>query len=500
MRLAKIAYIATFVVFFVFSVDVSWGLDWLIERVDSYGDVYANIDIECKDPNEVILLYNRRSGGVDQYAVRDSAGWLNYYWVGEPASAALDLALDSNGLARMAKTARPGSTYILTYYQETSPDVWHTYNFATNISAGNAQVGVDLQGCAQVAYLDPSTSSLKCSKLSINQYGYIDYEQHETVTTASVFNTTQPLIQMVMDSEGRPNILWYESSTDRLRRAYKPTPSGTWQVNTIYTGEILMGFAAAFDPADNLHVAYTDWGTGGNPYQIRHGVYNGASWQDEQVDPFAHQVDALAFDSFGQPHIGYVKFATGKDEFKYATLVDGAWYNDTITELASSSQGYERIDLAVDSQNHLHMAFRGDADELRYARLDAAPRSIEELVVNVSVDAEATPVGGIGFIVSDGAWDINVQKFPPPRSTGGRFSNSTSANSTRSWILHQRDWNWTSVCSLRLPVHGQPLPCMPMRATAAFRRPTPATPRIWPEFPKTLRPREFTPSTWMPTC
>ncbi|MBN2293246.1 MAG: hypothetical protein JXM70_12520 [Pirellulales bacterium] len=387
--------------------NVAQGAEWLVERVDLDGNVYNNIDIECLDPSEVQILYDRHYPGVDLFAVGVAGNW-SYSSLVPNQTSAFDLALDPSGNPRMVTTSFPSTTYVLKYWQETSPGLWSYLPLETNVSAGNAKLGIDPAGNSHVAYIDRTTSSLICSTITGDLGGSYSV-QDETVAVNPVFDTADPLIRMAMDNTGQPNLLWYESGSEQLKCAHKPTPAGAWQVDTIYNGAIASGFEAAFDLNNNLNVAYVDGGVSGNDYQIRLGVYDGAVWQDEQVDPEAQQVGSLAFDSRGNPHVGYIKYGGEFDEFRHAMLSGGSWRNETVAALASTSDGRERLDMVVDSQNNLHMTFRGDEDELRYARLDAKTQvHTVEIEVPTSLDVEAEWTDSVGFVLADGAWDITT--------------------------------------------------------------------------------------------
>ncbi len=386
--------------------------DWVVESVDLSGDVGWSLDIECLNPDEVQLLYDSQSSTNDYRAIRDASSWTYYYSFADFTS--FDLALGSDGTARLLATELNGSAHDLKYYQEASLGGWYSLNVASGVNSGNAKLGIDVQDNAYLAFVDQATKTLKCAKLETVSDGVWNMDV-DPIITDSVFNTSNERIRMAMDNAGKPNILWYDYGTSRLKRAYKPIAGGAWQVDTIYTGNVSMGFSAAFDSDNKLHLAYSDYGTGGNAFQIRHAVYDEGLWSDEQVSAFGDQVGSLAIDSYDQLHIGYIDFdtAAGKDVFRYATYLGDYWHDEAVAELSSSVQGNEELDMVMDSQRHLHMAFRGDANELRYARLDEPPRpkTTEDRSVTVSLDAQAELLSWGSFMITEGETSISVDKY-----------------------------------------------------------------------------------------
>ena len=392
-------------VFLALVSQLAYGSDWVFEDLYSNGQLGWRIDIECQDPNQVHLLYDMQSSNhvhADGYA----GNWAYTYSFADFTK--FDLALDSAGMSRLLTTEYNGSEHVLYYRQETSPGTWYGTSVASGVNSGNAKLGIDQQDNSYLAFVDQSTLTLKCAKIvgDLNSGWNIDVDP---VVTDPVFNVVNERICLAMDNAGNPNILWHNFTNNSFKRAFQPTPGGSWQVDTIYSGIMGDDYSAAFDSNGNLHVAYRDYTS------VKHAIYDGTQWSDEQVFPTGDRVGALAIDSSDQVHIGYIDFdyAADKDVIRYATLLGDEWHDEAVMDMPSSSSGLEELDMTMDSQRHIHMAFRGDAHDLHYARLDEPPKYqiTEEESFSVSVDAEADLQSGVGFVVSDGSWRITAFKY-----------------------------------------------------------------------------------------
>ncbi|MBN2023263.1 MAG: hypothetical protein JW809_10780 [Pirellulales bacterium] len=386
--------------------------DWMIETVDNSGNVGFDIDIAVRDPGYVHVWYDSQYPVLDTYALRDDWGWT---YTDLEHFGACDLEVDLAGQPRLMSTQRPGSYHMTTYWQYDGSQYWWTADVApgATISAGNAQLDIDSQGDARVAYIDRGASSLVLGRIQGDLWGYPTW-QGEIVATDPFFDTAQPIITMALDRNDQPCFLWrdYSGSEDLLRYAHRDAEGSPWQVTTLRGGTMFSGRGMAFDSDNNLHVAFTRYGT--SDWEVCYGTYDGATWQEECVDPTGNEVGALVIDSLGQPHIGYIDFAGGTDAMKYATLLGSHWHTETIAEMASSGNGLEELAMTVDSADHLHMVFRGDADALQYARLDVPPRPQphETRTVPARADAEAIPVGSGLYIMNDGSETISIQRIP----------------------------------------------------------------------------------------
>ena len=381
----------------------SAGSDWVIEMVDDTRDIHNGIDIEVNDPNLVHLYYDNMTPWSNIYATRSSGGW-SYYDRND--FSAVDMEIDPSGRPRMITTF-PGTSYTLEYWQKSDTYWYYASNIASNVSAGNAELEMHSSGMAMLGYLDRSAQSLVYGEITGDLWDSAAYVPR-TIHNSSVFDTAQPLIKMVLDHDEQPCFLWYETANQQLKWARRDT-GGIWSVDTIRNG-LIMGYDAVFDSNNNLHLAYI--GTSSPTFDVRHGVYNGSSWQDKCVDVSGNQIGSIVIDSQDQPHLAYIDYEASSDHVKYATYYGNQWHSETVMELADNGTGgLEEVVMDVDSEDHLHMAFRGDADELRYARLDDVPR-YDICTVSPSLDAQATYSSSVGFIISDGAYGIDVDKIP----------------------------------------------------------------------------------------
>lgn len=165
-------------------------------------------------------------------------------------------------------------------------------------------------------------------------------------------------VSMVFDDQEYPCIAF--SSYNDLHYAHW---TGTeWDVETIDIGCYGCTYVSlALDSTGNPHMAYY-FGVGVSSWTLGYAYWSGSSWEVSTVDSLGDTggMLSLALDANDCGHISYYNYDT--DNLMYAHWTGTVWNTENV-----STSGGCYTSIAVDSQNHPHISYRGIGNHLSYA-------------------------------------------------------------------------------------------------------------------------------------
>jgi hypothetical protein len=201
---------------------------------------------------------------------------------------------------------------------------------------------------------------------------------------------------LALDSNDRPYIAYY---------AYQHQPtlasrnSGTWQTEVIEPSYSITQFyiGLAIDAGDRPHVGYTYWTN-----EVRYAYRVDGVWQSQSVEAGGFWTGtglSLALDAAGRPHLSHCR----------QLAIDGPWelhynYYDGVTwlqEIANSGVKCDQTAIAIDTAGRAHIAFSGNMDPL----LRIATRQTGDLV-------RVDPANGGVFTYTDIQGNATIVQAP----------------------------------------------------------------------------------------
>ncbi len=220
-------------------------------------------------------------------------------------------------------------------------------------------LAVDSQDYAHIAYYQGDWDAGHLG------YAYIDATGwHVEIVDTKMAGYPYPGISLALDANDVPHVSYYSYDSDTnvqaLRYAYRDE-SG-WQIEAV--GDVGTYTSLVIDEKGAPHISYQNM-TGGLMYAYRDT--NG--WITQTVHlrtKYLPRPTALALDSDGTPHIGYI----ASSKLRYANLETSDWSSHTVDTLESSNDG---LSIALDDVGYAHISYdhEGD-DDLRYAYENAS--------------------------------------------------------------------------------------------------------------------------------
>jgi hypothetical protein len=332
---------------------------WLVETVDSFGDVGYYTDIAVTANNTVFISYYdfgkkdlkfaRLINNEWSVTVVDSVGD-----VGEYAS----LAVDS--------VDRPH----ISYYDATRGVLKHAFfngiEWLIEVIDSDGNVGletsmvIDSADQIHISYHDETNADLKYAK-SVDS-GW-DIEVVDSV------GDTGELSAITLDGNDTPYISYTNRYDFHLYYAY--FLDDNWVIETVDDQSVLSGSTfITFDADGFLYILYYD--VQPDHFSLKIAYQSDDGWHIEIIDPYLWGVYGtgganIAFDDLGRIHVVYYNWAW--QTVNYAWKINGIWNLEIIDSPLYGIYVGLYAALAVDSQGILHVSYlnRNDLD-LKYAR------------------------------------------------------------------------------------------------------------------------------------
>ncbi len=197
---------------------------------------------------------------------------------------------------------------------------------------------------------------------------------------------------LALDSNGRPHISYFDYDNQDLK--YAKWTGTNWQIQIIdSSGDVGANNSLDIDAANNPHISYVD----STNCDLKYARWTGSTWQIQTVTSISSMYcsgfpTAIAVEQNGNAHIAYSD--SNYFQLKYAHWTGSSWQIETIEEWVSS---YD-VSLALDSNNHPHIAFDRD-NSLKYAWWDNSTWQVE-YVTSMANPGESN-IGDLSLALDD---------------------------------------------------------------------------------------------------
>jgi len=353
---------------------------WIIQTVDSGGDVGMYSSLALDEDDNVHIAYYDWSNSALKYATNKSGAWQTFIVdstniVGEFSS----IALDSNGKVHIAYyyCGSYGATWCLIgdlKYATNKSGAWQTYTIddgggGSEEGRGNvglfSTIAVDSQDKVHIAYHDESElpSLTKSLLYATNSSGTWQLFTLDSTLYCGHGNS------IAIDSNDKVHISHIDALDDSGLR-YTTNVSGIWQSFMVgpIGGDSDDDFSSiALDSNGKVHIAYWDW----NSSDLMYATNASGSWQVSSIAgggflEEAGEYPSIVVDQNDNVHISYFDPTLLGGDLKYITNSGGAWeISDVDTE---GDTGYF-TSIAVDSEGFVHISYYNNSSEdLKYAR------------------------------------------------------------------------------------------------------------------------------------
>lgn len=328
-------------VFLCVEIENGFAQNWEIQVVDSSGVYSDETSITVDINNHPYISYSRDFQGsiALSYARWTGSAWIIEYIDTLDASGYLSsLALDNVNNPHISYDAVSGG---LKYAQWTGSD-WLIEVVDPGADA-HSSIAIDNNG-------NPHILSVYVYPCMLNHYRRVG----NIWITEEVDSSDNPEGgELAINSTNNPCISYIASRYDLC---YAYWDGANWIIEVIDTN-FCSKVSLALDNNDFPHISYC--GTEGNLF---YAYWTGADWVIEAVDTSVDVVrcSSVVIDNNGYPHIGYMDYPN--NTLKYAKWTGTNWSIEVVD--ISCAGG---VSLALGTNNSLHMSYRDQAGDLKYA-------------------------------------------------------------------------------------------------------------------------------------
>ena len=164
---------------------------------------------------------------------------------------------------------------------------------------------------------------------------------------------------IVLDSQGRPHVVWFDDSAQDLKYAVKE--DGSWNISTVDSeGDVGRFPSLVLDKQGNPAVTYFEQ-IGENVGYIKFARREGASWKIQRIDKLenvvlgffgARKTSSLVLDGMEDPIVAY----SDEKAIKLAWWDGSQWNLETVLTAEDLPLG-QQVSLALDGDGVLHLTF-----------------------------------------------------------------------------------------------------------------------------------------------
>ena len=349
--------------------------DWVIETVDSTGDVGEFPSLAVDESGHPHIAYHDLTNGMIKYAYYNGTDW-SIQSVAKPTydrygadAGNNSIALDGSGRPYICY-ATAEELYFYTFWDGSSwsPPV-HIPSYLPSAPSvailGQNSIAVDkltnkvyisISDCVTVPGHPYIGDVLSYWDSSQSDFTMVDYSEQKE--EADFMYRTGTRNTIALDSKGNPHIVYDQE------------------------------FYSVLNPPDNR-----DW-------VIKIADWDGKQWVKSTIAPFVgvdsseHRFQiSLKYDSKNYPHIAYYNGVAGG--YQYAYWNGSSWVISTICEYGSV--GWESISMDLDSNDNPHIAALAGGYQLLYATLDG-DKWTTEIVDSGSISECELAVGKDGAV------------------------------------------------------------------------------------------------------
>ncbi len=290
------------------------------------------------------LYYATNASGAWVIQVADAADAAGYY---------TSLVLDENDKAHIGYGV--GSLNDLRYATNESGS-WETMDLHVTGDVGQfAAIALDSTGRPHLTYHSAEYQDLLHAIVAKPLWS------DEIIDSAG---STGSYASLALDSNDVVHVAYFDETTVTLEHAHNA--SGAWTIETVDDGDFMGHWVGLFasitvDQSDLLHISYGNQSTSAIEYAT--DAYG--PWTLETVEQVftAGQVPSgIGVDSAGFVHLSY--FSAMFSAMRYAYRIPGPGAPWIIQDLVSlSSSGEVHNDLAIDSQDYVHIVYDAGSQE-----------------------------------------------------------------------------------------------------------------------------------------
>lgn len=291
------------------------------------------------------------------------------------------LALDSNFQPRISYYSSINKEVKYVVYSE---DSWHIEVLdSVGYWGGHTSISIDSLDKSHLCYHDSEDDTLKYTCYNGNQW---NNEIVDAISSPGRFNS------MILNSLDQPHISYSSGSTRNIKHAF--FNGNQWQVEVVdSSGDIGHGTSISLDINNFPHISYIDYG---NNY-LKYTYHDGNQWHTEIIDPTTEvRFDtALALNSQDIPYICYLD--TNNSKLKLAYLDGNQWHIDVVDPMISVTMDVS-ITFDKEDKLHLSY-HDDTNDDLKYALFDGTKWTMETIdspenvgyETSISIDGNGLP-------------------------------------------------------------------------------------------------------------
>ena len=378
VNMKRYVFLSSVVLIFSLAAFIPVSAQWVLETVDSGGNVghASSIALDSNVRPHISYAWFSADDADLRYAFWTGATWdIVIVDGGVQSGDHTSIALDSNDDAHISYFQ--GSDFSLKYAKKNG--AWALQTVEASFNGPYTSIALDSIGNPRISY-NYMLAGLKYAAWNGASWDI------ETVEGAPAYYTS-----LALNSSDFPRISYHDVTWGDLK--YAAWNGASWDIETVDSSSTLIGqyTSLALDGSEYPHITYYDQ-TNGN---LKYAAWNGVSWDIEIVDQSVALVGkytSLVLDSLDYPHVSYYDETNG--DLKYAVW-DGASWNLEVVD-GTGNVG-RHTSLALDPLENAHISYYDVSNEdLKYAHYlvvihDAGVVSIESPPDSVCTSQSNTP-------------------------------------------------------------------------------------------------------------
>ena len=398
------------------------------------GSVVAYFNLTVNDqvptlsysPENLTLTKNQTSSDLPLNAVLTGAGAITSWEISPALPGGLSFGTSNGTIWGTPTTIRSLRTYTI-WANNSGGSSSATVNITVNDELPNISYSPDW-------FVLTNNTAMSPTATPTNTGGAIPSTTIYSTGDAGQWNS------IALDSNGYQHVAYSNQPSGSARTLmYATDASGTWVTLTIdSTGHVGRDPSIAIDSNGRIHITYArdDTGNQGIKYATCSSSCSSvSSWSTITIASGETFDGALSIDSSDNLHLVYYNLSTSSANLYYATCSSScatasSWTNITID--GTSSAGVGGIDLIIDSNDHLHVAYSlFSTKDLKYITCSSSCTSASSWT-NISVDTVGD-VGRMPSIAVDSNDDLHISYHDDTNDAIKYAWCSSSCTTASSW-------------------------------------------------------------------
>jgi hypothetical protein len=334
---------------------------WLIERVDSLGDVGMFPSIKMDGDNYPRITYYDASNGQLKYGYRDAWSWRTWWLAGDPVFGAhSDLALDAGDYSHVCYYDQLNR--VLMYaYQVPIAWGWRFEPIASQVTVVQASLALGSGGQLHVLYV--------LEKAQDQELWYALRQGGQWSHTLIARAEALPSSALALDAQGAPHLLYsarLAGASDTVLHVAWRQGTVSWHEETLLSGADIGPCALTVGEAGRIVASCAFLSPLSEVWDMRILWHDVAGWHETILEQTGAQAahNDLALDGAGWPHVSY--HAPEDGDLRYAWQDALGWHLETV----DADQDVGRYSaLAIDGGGAAHILYYdAQLHDLKYAR------------------------------------------------------------------------------------------------------------------------------------